>query len=178
VHFDIICPQHDPTKGVCKPNASQETIEVNEFVMVLRLPPSCFTYAMIQALSPYFASTSLTCKTMAFLEVFIVSKKPISLPFVIQKTARSSQRYPFQFLTSKDQIDNINLSLVYFATLGNISFTKVHLDEKTTQEFCLITSFLKDKGHQFLGYEQGQVFFKLFLFRVVLAIRSSTIKKV
>ncbi len=178
MHFDIICPQHDPTKGVCKPNASQETIEVNEFVMVLRLPPSCFTYAMIQALSPYFASTSLTCKTMAFLEVFIVSKKPISLPFVIQKTARSSQRYPFQFLTSKDQIDNINLSLVYFATLGNISFTKVHLDEKTTQEFCLITSFLKDKGHQFLGYEQGQVFFKLFLFRVVLAIRSSTIKKV
>jgi hypothetical protein len=43
--------------------------------MVLRLPPSSFTYAMIQALNPYFASTSLTYKAMAFLKMSIVSKK-------------------------------------------------------------------------------------------------------
>jgi hypothetical protein len=28
-YFDITCPQHDPTKGVYKPNVSKETIEVN-----------------------------------------------------------------------------------------------------------------------------------------------------
>jgi hypothetical protein len=63
-------------KGLCKPNASQETIEVNAFVMVLKLPPSSFTYVMIQMLSPYFASTSLIYRAMAFLEVFIISKTP------------------------------------------------------------------------------------------------------
>jgi hypothetical protein len=68
-----------------KPNVSQETIEVNAFVMVLKLPPSCFTYAMTQALSLYFASTSLTSRTMALLEVLIISKKPIGLLFVVQK---------------------------------------------------------------------------------------------
>jgi len=58
------CLQHAPTKGVCKPNVSQETIEINVVVIMLRLSPSSFTYAIIQVTSPYFASTSLNCKAM------------------------------------------------------------------------------------------------------------------
>jgi hypothetical protein len=80
------------------------------------------------------------------------------------------------------KVDNINLSLVYFATLGKISFTKTHLDGKITEGMCLIINLLKnrastkDKG--FLGYEQGQVFFKLFLVRVIFVIKNSTSKKI
>jgi hypothetical protein len=68
------CPQHAPTKGVCKPSVSQEIIEINVVVIMLRLSPSFFTYAIIQIASSYFASTSLNCKAMAFPKVFVVSK--------------------------------------------------------------------------------------------------------
>jgi len=42
------------------------------------------------------------------------------------------------------KVNNINLSLVRFATLGNISFTKTRLDGKRKQGLCLITSLLKN----------------------------------
>jgi hypothetical protein len=44
------------------------------------------------------------------------------------------------------KVDNINFSLVPFATQGKISFTKVHLDGKTKQGFCLIISLLKNEA--------------------------------
>ncbi len=159
-HFDIACPQMTP-KGLCKPNASQETIEVNAFVMVLKLPPSSFTYAMIQTLNPYFASTSLIYKAMAFPKMFTVSKKPNQLLY--DKAPISFTRFKiitkvfiltFDIKRSNDSIvqewddfkvDNINLSLFYSTTLDKISFTKAHFDAKTRQGFYLIISLLKNK---------------------------------
>jgi hypothetical protein len=44
------------------------------------------------------------------------------------------------------RVDNINLSLVRFATLGKISFTKVNLNGKRRQGFCLIISLLKNEA--------------------------------
>jgi hypothetical protein len=41
---------------------------------MLRLSPSSSTYAIIQVASPYFASTSLNYKAIAFPEVFVVSE--------------------------------------------------------------------------------------------------------
>jgi hypothetical protein len=60
------------------------------------------------------------------------------------------------------KVDNIKLSLVCFATLGKISFTKAHLDGKTRQGFCLITSLLKngtstkDKGTNSLAMDKAK----------------------
>ncbi len=54
-HLDISWPQQVPTKGVDKPKTSQDAIEVRTKVMVERLLPSFLTYAIIWALSPYFA---------------------------------------------------------------------------------------------------------------------------
>jgi hypothetical protein len=60
---------------------------------------------MTQTLSPYFASTSLTFRAMAFPKMFIVSKKTnyyvIRLPFVVQKMhdhhkgIHSSSQHPY-----------------------------------------------------------------------------------
>jgi hypothetical protein len=55
--------------------------------------------------------------------------------------------------------------------------------EKENKDYASSLALLKtepDKrqGHQFLGYEQGQIFFKLFLVKVILVIRNSTNKKV
>ncbi len=47
----------------------------NAFVMVLKLSPSSFTYMIIQTLSPYFTSTSLSYSAMPFPKVFAVSEK-------------------------------------------------------------------------------------------------------
>jgi hypothetical protein len=70
-------PQHAPTNGVANPNTSHDMTKVNVVVMVERLPLSFLTYAIMQALNPCFARTSLTYKVMAFLEVLTISKKPI-----------------------------------------------------------------------------------------------------
>jgi hypothetical protein len=58
------------------------------------------------------------------------------------------------------RVDNINLSLVCFANLGKILFSKACLDGKTRQGFCLITSLLKngtstkDKGTNSLAMDK------------------------
>jgi hypothetical protein len=44
--------------------------------MVEKLPTSFFMYAIIQTLSPCFASTSFICKAIEFPKDSIVSKKP------------------------------------------------------------------------------------------------------
>jgi hypothetical protein len=44
--------------------------------MVERLFPSSLTYAIIWALSPYFARKSFNCKAMALLDLFSVWKNP------------------------------------------------------------------------------------------------------
>ncbi len=75
-HLDISWPQQVPTKGVDKPKTSQDTIEVKTKVMVERLFPSSLTYAIIWALSPYFARKSFNCKAMALLDLFSVWKNP------------------------------------------------------------------------------------------------------
>jgi hypothetical protein len=42
------------------------------------------------------------------------------------------------------RVDNINLSLVHFATLDKISFTKACLHGETKQGFCFIINLLKN----------------------------------
>jgi len=59
------------------PNLSHETMEAKTWVMVEKLPPSSLTYAITQASSPCLTSTSFICKTIALLEVYVVSKKPM-----------------------------------------------------------------------------------------------------
>ncbi len=129
--------------------------------MVLKLPLSSFTFAMIWTLNPYFASTSLTYRAMAFLEVFIVSKETnyyvIGLPFIISDKFKIITKVfilTFDIQKSNDNImqewhdlkvDNINLSLICSTTLGKMSFTKAHLDRKTKQGVYLITSLLKNE---------------------------------
>ncbi len=76
-HFDITWPLQEPTKVTNSPKISQHTIDVNVEVMVVRLFLSFLTYAWTRILNPCFASTSLTCIAMAFLEVFVASKNLI-----------------------------------------------------------------------------------------------------
>jgi len=124
----------------------KKTIEINAFITVSKLPPSSFTCAMIQMLSPYFASTSLTYKAIAFPKVFTISKKST---IILQGSLLSCKKFKiitkvfnltFDIQRSNDSImqewydlkvDNINLSLVCFTTLNKISFTKAHRDGKT-----------------------------------------------
>ncbi len=88
-HLDMACPQHAPTNVVINPNTSHDTTEVNVMVMVEKLPPSSLTYVITQTWSPCFARTSLTCKTIAFLEVSTISKKPL-VTCIITKCGCSS----------------------------------------------------------------------------------------
>ncbi len=73
----ITCLQHNPTNGVAIPNISHETTKVKTMVMVEILFPSSLTKVITQALSPCFASISLTCKAMALPKFFVISKKPM-----------------------------------------------------------------------------------------------------
>jgi hypothetical protein len=111
---------------------------------------------MIRVLNPYFVSTSLTCKAMAFLEVFTISKKPTimwqgsHLSFKKCMIITKVSTLTFDIQRSNDivqewhdlKVDNINLPLMCSTTLSKISFTKAHLNGKTRQGFYLITNLL------------------------------------
>jgi hypothetical protein len=63
--------------GFINLTTSQETIEVNVVVIVVRLLPSYFIYAKILAFNPYVANTSFIYIAIVAPFVFVVSNDPI-----------------------------------------------------------------------------------------------------
>ncbi len=75
-HLDMAWGQQDPTNDANNPNTSQDTTKVNAEVNE-KITLFIFDICKTQTLSPCFASTSFTYKTMAFTDVFIILKNPM-----------------------------------------------------------------------------------------------------
>jgi hypothetical protein len=82
-------PRQDLTKGVNNPKTSQDATEVKIKVMVKKIFPSFFTYAVTQPLNLCFVNISFTYKTIALSICLYSFKKSkiytIKLPLVIQE---------------------------------------------------------------------------------------------